>query len=121
MLNGVKSIPSASVISYFESSQPPKTLLFGVFSIGCALFTATSFAWAIDGAQKTSTKLWATSIVCASLALWTLLGVTAEELFLVCLPLCASFGMFLGSLLGKESQICALPNEIEAHHWIFEV
>jgi hypothetical protein len=66
--------------------------------------TITTLAWAINKSQQTPTKFLTLALIMMQMSFWSFMGVAPEELFLVFLPLCISFGIICSCLFTRSQR-----------------
>jgi hypothetical protein len=87
------TIPEA-IKKYFQGmGSHLEGLIFGLFILATAALTGIVFAWAINKNQTRRAKTIGLIVIVSSLVGGMLIGVTAEELLLVCLPQGIGFGI----------------------------
>jgi hypothetical protein len=78
-------------------------LVFGLFILATAARTGMVFAWAINKNQTRQAKTIGLIVIASSLVGGMLIGFTAEELFLVCLPQGIALGIMCSWFLGSKN------------------
>jgi hypothetical protein len=89
------------VFEELSALHVPDWFLFTEFVLANAFFTATTFLWTIGKRQKTPSKLMSLALALMGISFWAFMGVTPEELFLVFLPLCISFGIICSCFIDR--------------------
>jgi hypothetical protein len=98
-----QAIPEA-IKRYLEGMGPAlEGLIFGFFILATAALTGIVFAWAINEHPTRRAKTIGLIVIAFSLVGGILIGLTADELFLVCLPQGVGFGIVCSWFLGRKN------------------